>query len=181
MKKILSILFLFSLIAPFGGTYLGFQLEKSRVKKAVKEQILAGIGKEDLVKLVFSKNDTAEKLRWEHQGEFELEGKMYDIVERKYSHDSISYWCWCDDDETLLKKQYKSLVAQALGGNPLKTNSKKQLIEYLKTLYYPESGNHSITILFPLTDKFTIFQNQYISAYFASPPGPPPKIRFTIL
>jgi hypothetical protein len=181
MKKILSILFLFSLIAPFCGTYLGFQLEKSRVKKVVKEQILAGITKEELVKLVFAKNDTAEKLRWEHQGEFESEGKMYDIIERKYSQDSITYWCWCDDDETHLKKQYKYLVAQALGSNPLKTNSKKQLIDYLKSLYYPESANHGFTTFCPLTDKFAIFENQYISTSCTNPPGPPPKFRFTLI
>lgn len=181
MKKILSILFLFSLIAPFGGTYLGFQLEKSRVKKVVKEQILAGITREELVKLVFAKNDTAEKLRWEHQGEFESEGKMYDIIERKYSQDSITYWCWCDNDETQLKKQYKSLVAQALGSNPLKTNSKKQLFDYLKSLYYPESANQSFTIFFPLTGKSAILKNQYVNAYCTNPPGPPPKFRYTII
>jgi hypothetical protein len=177
MKRLLAIFLLLSLIAPLGGAYLGFRIEKTRVNKAVKRHIIAGVSKDELVEFKFLLSDTSTKLRWEHDREFEFEGKMYDIVERNNINDSVTYWCWCDNVETQLNKQYKTLVAKALGNNPQKTNSKKQLIEYLKTLYFTGAYKNQNTIYISVTDTFLDNYKLYDDSWIKSPPGPPPKFR----
>jgi hypothetical protein len=177
MKRISAIFLLLSLIAPLGGAYLGFHAEKTRIKKAVKKQIIAGISKEELVEFKFLISDTSSKLRWEHNREFEFKSKMYDIVERNYTNDSVTYWCWCDNAENQIKKHYKTLIAKALGNNPQKPGTKKLLIDYFKTLYYPciYSNQNTIynTLTNTLSDHYKLLKNHWIK----SPASPPPKFR----
>jgi len=175
MKRLLAIFLLLSLIAPLGGAYLGFRVEKTRIKKAVKKQIIAGVSKDELVEFKFLLSDTITKLHWEHTWEFEFKGKMYDIVQRYNTNDSVTYWCWCDNVETQLNKQYNTLVAKALGNNPQKRDGKKQLIDYLKTLYYPGVYVNQNTIFISVTD--TLFDNYKLfkNSWIESPAGPPPK------
>jgi hypothetical protein len=175
MKRLFVILLLFCLIAPFGGTYLGFRIEKSHIKKKVKRQIIAGISKDKLTVLKFLTKDTADYLRWEHEREFEFDDNMYDIVERKYSNDSVTYWCWCDSIETQINTQYNILLAQALGNNPQKPDNKKQLIDYLKVLYYSDLNSDSESRYFLSTDKLYTHYKLFNSSYIITPPGPPPK------
>ena len=177
MKRISAIFLLLSLIAPLGVAYLGFHTEKTRIKKAVKYQIIAGISKEELVEFKFLVSDTSGKLRWEHNWEFGFEGKMYDIVERNYSNDSVTYWCWCDNAENQINKHYKTLIAKVLGNNPQKPGTKKLLNDYFKTLYYPcvyaNKNTIYITLTNTLSDHCKLFKNHWIK----SPAGPPPKVR----
>jgi len=175
MKRLFAILLLFCLIAPFGGTYLGFRIEKSHIKKKVKRQIIAGISKDKLTVLNFLTKDTADYLRWEHEREFEFDDKMYDIVDRKYSIDSVTYWCWCDNDETQLNLQYNEMVAQALGTNPQKPESRKHLIDYFKTLYYSDTNADRNNCQFPTSDMLNVPYKIFICANSIAPPGPPPK------
>jgi len=177
MKRLLAIFLLLSLIAPLGGAYLGFRVEKTRITKAVKKQIIAGVSKDELVEFKFLLSDTSIKLRWEHDREFEFEGKMYDIVERNNINDSVTYWCWCDNVETQLNKQYKTLVAKALGNNPQKTNGKKQLIDYLKTLYFAGAFTNQNRIYISVSGTFLANYTFYNDSWVKSPAGPPPKFR----
>ena len=177
MKRLLTIFLLLSLIAPLGGAYLGFRIEKNRIKKAVKKQIIAGISKEELVEFKFLISDTSSKLRWEHNREFRFESKMYDIVERSYSNDSVTYWCWCDNVENQANKHYKTLIAKALGSNPQKPGTKKLLFDYLKTLYYPCVYTNQNTIYITLTDTLSDHYKFLTNHWIKSPAGPPPKFR----
>ncbi|MDO9255364.1 MAG: hypothetical protein Q7U54_07630 [Bacteroidales bacterium] len=176
MKRIFAILLLFCLVAPFGGAYLGFRFEKTNIRKKVKRQIIAGIRKDKLIVFKFLTNDTADILRWEHEKEFEFNDKMYDIVERLYDNDSVTYRCWCDTDETQLNEQYKTLVAQALGTIPPKPASSKHLIDYLKTLYYSETNTDNENNHFPTSDTLNSYCALFKSLYIIIPPGPPPKL-----
>ncbi len=45
----------------------------------VKTRILAGVGKNQMVRLSFTALATKTQLRWEHSKEFEYKGEMYDI------------------------------------------------------------------------------------------------------
>jgi hypothetical protein len=177
MKRLLAIFLLLSLIAPLGGAYLGFRAEKTRIKKAVKRQLIAGISKDELVEFKILTSDTGTVLHWIHDGEFEFKGKMYDIVERNNDNDSVTYWCWCDNYETQLNKEYTTLVAKALGNNPQKNGSKQQLIDYLKTLFYPGAYTHQNTIYISVTDTFLSNYKLYKNSWIKSPAGPPPKFR----
>lgn len=175
MKRFFAILLLICLVAPFGGAYLGFRIEKSHVRKMVKRQIKAGISKDELIEFKFLKKDTTKNLRWEHEREFEFEDKMYDIVERIYNKDSVTYRCWCDSIETQINTQYNKLLAQALGNNPQKPDNKKQLIDYLKVLYYSDLNSDSDSRYLLSTDKLYTHYKLFNSSYIITPPGPPPK------
>ena len=175
MKRVFAILLLFCLVAPFGGAYLGFRVEKSHVRKMVKKQIKAGISKDELIEFKFLKKDTTENLRWEHEREFEFKDQMYDIVERIYNKDSVTYWCWCDNVETQVNNQYKTLLAQALGNNPQKHDSKKQLVEYLKTLYFSDLNSVSDSQYLLSADRLYSLYKLFDSSYSIAPPGPPSK------
>lgn len=178
MKKIFHILLLFILIAPFAATYIGFRGERIRIKKEVRNLILNGISNEDLIVMKFLKSDSETRLRWEHSTEFEYSGKMYDVVRSKTSMDSITLWCWCDNDESQLIKEYKSLVAKALGQNHQKHDNNTKLIEYLKTLYLPEAFAVSGEIYLTAPVNSISNYRMLLNSSFIAIQKPPPKFKF---
>ncbi len=110
-----AVLFLSLLVDPMAGTFTYLHYRKTSIQKKVESQIKAGMEKSDLVLLQFSREEASKKLRWEKDKEFEYNGKMYDLVETIASGDTVYFWCWCDDEESALKRQLEDLAAQALG------------------------------------------------------------------
>ena len=69
--KILPILFILILAAPFYGMFLYFHFEKKQIKHEIKKQLIAGISKNELVKFsvsseelqkVFNKSDRIDRI-----------------------------------------------------------------------------------------------------------------------
>ncbi len=176
MKKLLPLLLVIVMVAPFGGVYFGFRFEKSRISKLVKRQMIKGIDKENLVLLTFHYTEVETRLRWEHSGEFEFEGEMYDVVERSSRNDSVSFWCWCDKAETSLNKKHAILLRQVLGNDPQKPVKQSQLLDYLKTLYHPGLNSGNLFSYAPEFHNLSFYYISLISAGNTQPPGPPPKI-----
>ncbi len=104
-REVSAIGLLLILVFPATGYYGWIQIRKVQVRKEVREIISGEAGKEELVLLRFSLEEAAGLLRWEHPGEFEFGGEMYDVVERRVTGDSVCYWCWWDRKETDLNKQ----------------------------------------------------------------------------
>ena len=172
LKSIISILLLISFTVPFGGSYILLQYQKRQVKKEIKERIISGIDKNDLVVFKLSKKESETELLWEHSGEFEYRGEMYDIVHSEEKGDTIFYWCWWDYKETKLNKQLDNLVAQAMGHNPGIQANTKSIATFLFSLFIPKTVEW---------DAFTRFQyaaqppaNSLYSSIKISPPIPPP-------
>jgi hypothetical protein len=94
-------------------TWIGFR--KAVVRKEVRRRIVAGVGAERLVVFKFKKEEADSFLRWEHPGEFEYDGQMYDVVETWTHGNTIYYRCWRDEEETRLNSRLKDMVARALG------------------------------------------------------------------
>ena len=130
---------------------------------------------EKLVLLSFPVTTAQDKLRWEHAGEFEFNGQMYDVVKTEIRGDTIHYWCFWDKKETTLNTRIKDLVAKAAGNHPQNKENQKRLITFLQTLYFPghfawnpdksnkERGYPSLDYL-------------HCSPGFFKPSIPPPKI-----
>src|SRR5688572_27780769 len=112
LRAVISIFLFLSLTVPFAGTYTWLQYHKHQTKRAIKWRMIAGMQGEELELLKFSKAETQTKLRWEHSREFEYNSQMYDVVAVITKADSVFYWCWWDNEETLLNKQLGQLVAQ---------------------------------------------------------------------
>lgn len=172
MKSIISILLLISFTVPFGGSYILLQYQKLQIKKEIKEHIISGIDKNELVFLKLSKTESENELLWEHSGEFEYKGEMYDIVHSEEKGDTIFYWCWWDHDETRLNKQLNDLVNQTMGHNPGIQANTKRIATFFLSLFTPETVER---------DTFTQFQyilhpqaNSFYSSVKISPPVPPP-------
>lgn len=174
MKKLIGILLFVSLLSPFVVTFIWMKYQKKIIREEVEIKIKAGIDKEELVLLKFSKKDSEIKLNWEYSHEFEYNRRMYDIVETRVNGDTIYYLCWCDHEETELNEQVRKLVARSMGNNTKDNEFHKRLVNFLKTPYLSDTFKWS-----PLSESgkstYFFFGFRYVSA-FISPPVPPPRI-----
>ena len=175
MKKLLPFFLLLSLAAPFGLSYFYLKVEKHKVKRSIKHQIIDGINKSELVLLRFSKREIKEKLDWEHSKEFKYEGEMYDVVEKTETSDSVSYWCWWDYEETRLNQQLAGLLVNAWQQNENQQNQNDLLIQFTKNWL---SKNLKVSALktqygFSIVHN-TLYSNNYSGLSIVTS-SPPPK------
>ena len=164
---------IFSILAPFASVVSYLHYQKKLIRKEVKKQIIAGIDKDKLVKLKFSKEEIQNKLKWKHAAEFEFNGEMYDIVDKEESGDSIIYRCWWDNKETELNKALGSLVALATGKHIFMKEIRQNLFSFYTSLYCNEfhfisSDNH-------ISEFRSYFYCEIFRSLKIKPPVPPPK------
>lgn len=174
-KKIIGILLLLILIAPVVLTYNWLQYQKSVVRKDIKERIIEGLNKDELVLLKFSTVSAQRELKWKHSKEFEYKQQMYDVVEKKIEGDSIYYWCWWDQEETKLEKQLEKLVADALGLDQQNRLKQKQLVNYFKLLFCPSGFEHQESIV-QISENYFGSQSDIYTSPLWPPPTPPPVL-----
>jgi len=122
-------------VTPVAVTYSWVQLQKRSIKKEVKQEIIAGIKKKDLVFFQFSNKDISSKLKWEHDSEFEYNNQMYDVVDKLIVNDSTQLWCWWDHKETKLNKKLQELVQTAFQNDTKSKEKQNKLHEFLQLLY----------------------------------------------
>lgn len=117
-------------------------IQKKQIRHEVKDLILKGLDKEELVLLKFSREIHA-SLHWEKEFEFEYKGEMYDVVEQEFRGDSIFYWCWWDKEETELNKKRSEYTAQILGQDQERNQRQEQLIQFYKQLFFERANVNS--------------------------------------
>lgn len=118
------------------GVFSYLSIEKKQVQKNVKRKIMNGIDKDELIYMTFSREELSTKLNWKHSKEFELNGEMYDIVERKETQDSAFYWVWWDKEETELNRRVKRLAAEIFGQNPDHQEKNQVVQQFYKSLFF---------------------------------------------
>lgn len=154
------------------GMYGWLQLRRKEVRKEVKHQIIAGVERSELVLLTFTP-EQQQKLKWKHSREFEFEGEMYDVVETEIVDGITQYWCWSDDEETVLNKQLFELTNIALGLDPIQKQQQSKFKHYSNTLF------HEQVIPWRLEVNLALFQSEIhftgVSPWNNSPPVPPPE------
>jgi hypothetical protein len=171
-QKFVGISLFFCLVAPLVATFTCLHYQKSLVRKEVKHQMIAGMDKDELVLLKFTKEESQTKLRWEHSKEFEYNSQMYDIAEKEIKGDTIYYWCWWDHEETRLNRQLDDLVANVLGNNPQKRERQEKLVEFYKKLYW-KSYSDSLALTEQISINYPIYKENYSSIYHTIPDPPP--------
>ena len=132
---VISFFLLFSLLTPVAATYSWLQLQKRSIKKEVKQEIIAGIKKKELVFFQFSNNDITSKLKWEHDSEFEYNNQMYDVVEKLIVNDSTQLWCWWDHKETKLNKKLQELALSAFQQDARSKEKQNELNKFYQLIY----------------------------------------------
>lgn len=146
---------------------------KSAIREAVKAQIIAGVGQNELVQLSFSNKQIKSELRWEHANEFEYRGEMYDIVKSEQRADSITYWCIHDQAETQINRQLEALTAAATGSDQQQQNSLGNFFHFLKSLFCEQSAEaQPIVAVASPSSHFYLFSKQ---TYSPLPTAPPPE------
>jgi hypothetical protein len=127
----------------------------------------------ELLEFTFHLKDTSTLLRWEHSKEFEYDQQMYDIVERSYLGDSVTYLCWWDHAETALNKELAATVFNMLKQNPIKSKAQDKWLTFYKSLFCSSRE-------LALTKDFESISNdqfRYINIFSGiklKPPFPPP-------
>ena len=101
---------------PFAGAIPWLQIKKAVVRKDVNRSIIQGLENDRLIVLRFLKEETETLLRWEHPGEFEYDGQMYDVVETWTAGDTVFYRCWWDREETKLNDRLRELAERVFQG-----------------------------------------------------------------
>ncbi len=134
MKKIISLV-LISLLLQHGiSQFFVFKLFEVKYKREIKQMIKKGVPEDQLVYFSFSKSIESQPIknfRWTKKNEFRYNNKMYDVVERKYSHDSVYYKCIHDVKESGLFANLDKHINDFIEKNPAK---KKDLITILNSL-----------------------------------------------
>lgn len=115
------------------------------------------------------------ELNWEHSKEFEFHNQMYDVVESETHGDSIFYWCWWDHEETTLNKELSAWVLKALGKDPQNKETRNELIDFYKHLFYEEPGFDHVHLKINLAQK-QFHYHPSIRDWIITIPSPPPKV-----
>ncbi|HEY9082146.1 MAG TPA: hypothetical protein VIN73_02345 [Vicingaceae bacterium] len=149
-------------------------MERKAIKKSIKHKIIAGIEKEELVLLVFDKDEVDQQVKWKHSKEFQYKGEMFDIVEKEIIGNEIYYWVWWDKEETVLNQKLANLVRQSFAQNPYQNNKNQIITQFFKTLYFSaktsvlfEDAKNNVVHFTPYLENFSLWQQLPIT--------PPPQ------
>ncbi len=140
----------------------------------VKENMISGVEKHELILLKFTEKECQTKLNWEHSKEFEYNNQMYDIVATQMEGDTTYFWCWPDNEETELNKKLNDLLAYTLGKNPERKDAQNQLVDIFNLFYHFQSleNVHVFNQICPINSYYT-----FSSIIFSSSPAvPPPEL-----
>lgn len=173
--KLKSILLLFILVAPLLIPYCWLQYEKSIAQDEAERLIVEGIDNNDLVLIKFTKEESLTEVRWKHEGEFEYNQKMFDIVDRQIIGDTIYYSCWWDKEETIIMLQLAELGSKIFDYDPLKKEKQERLVSFFFPLYVSEGFNWSPIPLWKDNRQSFIYLVSFPSSFF-QPQIPPPKV-----
>ena len=171
LKKLFSILLLSCLLFNTAGYHLIFYIRQAEIKAEMKRSLLHSDNKEvDL--LVFSLNDkkNIEKLEWEDDDEFELNGEMYDVIEKKTQNGKLIIRCINDKRETELIKNYEKINKEG--------NSKNRTALLLKLLDNTSASPVTIELFIKniLKPAKVSFCSIAISSCYHDVLTPPPRV-----
>lgn len=116
MKKLISILLIFLMVASTGGVYYLFEWQKARIERTFKLKLKAGIPEAQWVLFKFADmNDakTRSELRWVKSYEFIYKGGFYDIVKETTVNDSLYLYCVYDFKDTKLAAKKKRALNES--------------------------------------------------------------------
>lgn len=99
-----------------GGLYL--QWQQKQIKRAVKQELLGNLPDTSLRSFVWPTASLADSAHWHHNGEFERQDTMYDIVSRQEIGDSTLLVCWPDQEESVVMREIRHWSNQLMQRNP---------------------------------------------------------------
>lgn len=107
---------------------------QKEIREEVKNQLITGLDDTALIHFSFAENALA-SMEWKHKKEFKFEGIMYDIVKRKKQDTIYHLWCWKDDKETTLYKEFEAILAKLSSTQPLDQQNQLKWMQFSHTLF----------------------------------------------
>lgn len=183
MKKVFIFLFIICTQLPFALTKLVLQWQKKAVRREVKKRINDGLKDEELVKLTFHQDDVNKLLKWAKKDEFDFNDQMYDIVRSWESNDSITYMCWKDDDESIIKQRLNQLSELEWSKNTSNKRQNERKTDFYKTLICtkPDTPMHKWVFANQSNQAKIPFVTNDFSSYITLPHAPPPEYQMYVL
>ncbi len=133
LKTIRAFVLIALLAVPNMSLWLNFRLQTQTARVNARQIIVEISEKSMLQTFVFSK-DYFEKIRIDDI-EFEISGKLYDIVSAHETSDSVYLTAWHDTPESLIKKQYKTIQQGLLAQNPVSNDLNLRFFDFSKNLF----------------------------------------------
>lgn len=108
LKSLIYIGLIFSFILNSFGYIILFEQQRFEASLEMKEKIASSYLLDELTFITIEKKADSPKLNWKDDNEFELDGKMFDVVKKTESSDSIFIYCINDiKEESIVKSLLK--------------------------------------------------------------------------
>ena len=172
-QNIALLLLLVAIMAPLSFAFLSYRVQLKLVKREVKQQLIQETDQADLVAFSFDLHSNEFKgITWEHGHEFELKGKMYDIVEADTVGNEVHYLCFPDKQETALNLAFKEKLKNRYAQDGAVRNRGNQMLLLIYGLYFIpfQQDNQNYTLITNRRYAAYRFNYQSIGLDLASPP-----------
>jgi len=116
----------------FGFLFLNHQ--KREIRKSVKQVIYQKLDLEDISCIKLGKNQLR-LLNWHHQDEFELDGRMYDVIDSSFMKDTVVYHCFWDRKESEINLKIDALALNFWNHAPVGGGVESSFVDFVKKLY----------------------------------------------
>lgn len=111
------------LLFNISGHFVLFKLYQHSIKKEIKRKIKNNVPETELTFFTFSVSDI-NKIEWEKKGkEFWLRGNLYDVVKKKETNDSITFYCINDRMEKELFANLEEQINRQMNSNAHSNNT----------------------------------------------------------
>lgn len=143
------------------------------VRESVEKKYEEGFDRERILTFQFTPKEIQENLRWEHDREFEYEGQMYDVIERRTVDGLIELRVYADHEETELKLKLAHLLQGDLGEEPCE--DQPTITDFHFQLFQSSSENWTANPAYSPLSKANSNPTIPLSQRQYSPPTPPPN------
>ena len=137
-KKILLVTLILSIYIPSILQIASLHFRILQEQEKGKMRIFAESKK---VLLSFSLDEASRLIVWKERNEFEYNGQMFDVYEKKLTQDSIFIICVADDKETTIRNELKLSLAGLFGNNTFYKKNFAAFNDFAKSLFPPEYLN----------------------------------------
>jgi hypothetical protein len=109
LKKVTAILLSFLLFLSSSNYIFLFIERLETIKSEMNEKIFSKQDNSESITFKFSLNDFNRLLNWHDANEFELNGKMYDVIKIEECNGEYTVHCFNDEKEEVLISNFKKL------------------------------------------------------------------------
>ncbi|MDH7515608.1 MAG: hypothetical protein QHI48_07030 [Bacteroidota bacterium] len=159
------------------GHFILFECLRYQVRREVAQRIFTGLDSSALAVVpipVELEKGRGNRFHWVEEGEFRLDGRMYDVVCFERRGDTTWYFCIEDEKETRLLTLLEADIRREMRGGEGRLQRIASLLRLCTSLFLPSP--QFLQAILPPGSLATAEQSFSRSRHRPKPPSPPPKI-----